>query len=327
MRLAFDRITDVLPAWLLPRWVREPGGGTRWMRHVRTLITHFYDTTVAREKELAHEAKLGRKKKRVGRAARGLAGSKRATIVSESDSDDDDNARQFDAVDILGYAGQGNRGKATHSCGLSEAGHVGRVRSAGLFVTLLTASLCTHTCLLACLFARRFVSKELDDVLAWADDEVGPCVGVRVSKRRQAEADEKMRQELEAAAAIGGKAARKAKAKAAKRRKRRRPRTKTAAEAEIDANLQKDVDEVRILFRKLVDTCFLYVSGPTRFSFGNGDMEWALGLQQLDLLRVFFRDQDPEYKAQREAAEAAKAKAERERKKKERARRAKQYRS
>lgn len=103
MRLAFDRLNDMLPDWLLPLWTRRPGGATRWLRHTRALITDFYNKTVQREKELALEAKLGRKKKRVGRAARGLAGTRRAKIVSDSESDDDPEDRDFDDVDVIGY--------------------------------------------------------------------------------------------------------------------------------------------------------------------------------------------------------------------------------
>lgn len=163
------------------------------------------------------------------------------------------------------------------------------------------------------------MTQAVDDVIAWADEEVGPLVGVRISKRRQAIAEAKAAAEAEAAEALGGRAARKARARGKK--KRRKAKVKSAEEAEMEANLAADVDEVRVLFRKLIDICFQFVSGPTRFSMGNANIEWGLSLQQIDLLRVFFRDQDPDVKAAKKEADAAAAKAEKERKRRERAKR------
>ena len=290
VRLGYDRLNDVLPDWLLPLWMRRPGGAWRWLRHTRALITDYYNATLVREKELAMEAKLGRKKKRVGRAARGLAGVKGAKIVSDSESDNDEEDRDFDDVDIIGYV-------CVWLC-VCWGAHVGFV------------------------LARRFMSQQVDDLIAWADEEVGPLAGVRISKRRQTIADDKAAMELEAAMALGGKAARKAKAKHAKRKRRKAP-VKSKEQVEREENLARDVDEVRVIFRKLIDVSFKYVSGPTRFSVGNGGIEWAVSLQQLDLLRVFFRDLDPDLKAAKRAAAAAEAKAEKARKKKEREKRRK----
>lgn len=203
VRLAFDRLTDMIPRSWLPGWVSAPGKAVALWRKMQVLVADWHRRLLDRERDLERQARLAAKRKgrlRWQPARKGGSGDSGAPVVS--DSEDEEAIRARPAEYFNGWAGQ-----------------------------------------------------PVEDIIEAVNLEFGEVEGAR----RFTPADKK-----------------------AKKKKRRRKRTPTEAEAATER--LREIEEVEIAGRKLLDKARKYAQAPTRVAMGNADSEWAVSSVEFDAL-------------------------------------------